>query len=149
DAEVEQLLSVRGVQYAEPVPSGVVQLAHGSEGYGTQLEAFEPNTRLGRFETPDGSPQWLPRHGMLVPGPLADILRVRPGDDIAITLPGVTTFTLPMTARTSGALGNLVFTSIPALRDAVDLPPGDLAGGLFNVAAARFEPGADSARIAR
>jgi putative ABC transport system permease protein len=149
DAEIEQLLSVRGVATAEPVPSAVVQLARGSEGYETQLEAFEPSSKLARFETPDGRPQRLPRRGLLVPGPLADILRAQPGDDLTITLPGVSTFTMPMTARTSGALGNLVFASIPAVREALDAPPGDLAGGLFNVAAARFAPGADGDRIAR
>jgi putative ABC transport system permease protein len=149
DEQLAQLTSVEGVAVAEPVPSAVVQLAHGDRGYTTQLEAFQNDTKLGRFETPDGEPQQLPRDGLLVPSPLADILRVEPGDDIEITLPGVSTFTLPMAARTSGALGNLVFTSIPTLRTALQAGPDAFAGGLFEVAAARFALGADAGRIAR
>ncbi len=149
DEQLEQLRAVEGVAVAEPVPSAVVQLTHGSEGYTTQLEAFVPRSRLARFEAPDGGAQRLPRRGVLVPAPLADLLRVRPGESIDIALPGVASFSMPMTARTSGALGNLVFTSEPALREALDAAPGDFAGGLFDVAAVRFAPGADSARIAR
>ncbi len=148
DEQLAELTAVKGVAVAEPVPSAVVQLAHGDRGYTTQLEAFQPDTKLGRFETPEGEPQQLPSDGLLVPSPLAEILRVEPGDEIEITLPGVSTFTLPMAARTSGALGNLVFTSIPALRTALQAGPDAFAGGLFEVAAAKFAPDADADRIA-
>jgi len=149
DEQLAQLTAVSGVAIAEPVPSAVVELRHRNRGYTTQLEAFLPNTRLGRFETPDGSPQQLPADGLLVPSSLARILDVEPGDDISVTLPGVGTFTMPMVAQTSDAIGNLLFTTIPSLRTAMGPLAGGFANGLFNVAAAKLAPDADSARIAR
>jgi putative ABC transport system permease protein len=147
--QLRELTDVRGVAVAEPVPSAVVAVGHGNRRYSTQLEAFRPESRLARFETPDGDPQPIPRRGLLLPSALADILDARPGDPIELAVPGVATVSMPMAARTSDALGNLVFTSIPALRAALDAPPGTFAGGLFNVAAARFAPDADATRIAR
>jgi hypothetical protein len=149
DEQIAQLGDIGGVAVAEPLPSAVVELARGPNGYATQIEAFERGSELARFETPGGEVQALPEDGLLVPGPLADILHAEPGDAIDVTLPGVGTFSMSMAARTSDALGNLVFTSIPGLREAMNAQPGDFAGGLFNVAATRFEPGADSVRIAR
>jgi putative ABC transport system permease protein len=149
DAQLRALEAVPGVARAEAIPSAVVEVTHGTRGYGTQLEAFDPATKLQRFETPSGRRQSLPAHGVLLPAALADLLHARVGDDVDIAFPGVATVRLPVAARTSDALGNLVFTTIPTLRTALHAGPDTFAGGLFNVAGARFTPGADAAAIQR
>ncbi len=149
EAQLAQLRGIDGVKVAEPVPSANVSIGHGRERYLTQIEAFDRDTVLQRFETPSGAPQRLPEEGVLLPSRLARLLDAKPGDQVVITIPGVSDVTMDVAAFTSDALGNLVFTSTPALRRALGAQADTFAGGLFAVAAAGFEPGADAAAVQR
>lgn len=150
DAVLDQLRAVDGIAVAEPVPSANVFVRHGSRRYATSLEAFPRTTTLQQFEAPDGSRLELPPRGALIPESLGRILGARAGDEIEITLPGagVPPFKLRVAALTSNTLGNLVFLSNDALRDAMGASAKEFAGGLFDTASVQFEPGADAAEVA-
>jgi putative ABC transport system permease protein len=149
EGQLAQLTGIDGVRVAESVPSANVAIGHGRERYLTQIEAFDRDTQLQRFLTPSGAAQRLPRTGVLLPARLAKLLQVEPGEDVVITIPGVSDITMKVSAYTSDALGNLVFTTTPALREAMGADADGFAGGLFSVAAAGFEPGADPAVLQR
>jgi hypothetical protein len=72
------------------------------------------------------------------------------GDRLEITLPGsgVPPFSVEVAALTSNTLGNLVFLSNEALRDAMGQSATSFAGGLFDTASVQFAPGADPAAVA-
>jgi hypothetical protein len=72
------------------------------------------------------------------------------GDELELTLPGagVAPFEVPVAALTSNTLGNLVFLSNDALRDAMGQYSTSFAGGLFDTASVQYAPGADPARVA-
>ena len=72
------------------------------------------------------------------------------GDEIEITLPGagVPPFKVEVAALTSDTLGNLVFLSNGALREAMGASANEFAGGLFDTASVQFAPGADPAKVA-
>jgi hypothetical protein len=114
------------------------------------LEAFPRATTLQHIEAPDGSRLELPARGALIPESLGRILAAGVGDEIELTLPGagVPPFKVPVAALTSNTLGNLVFLSNDALRDAMGTDANAFAGGLFNTAAVQFAPGADPAKVA-
>jgi hypothetical protein len=149
-ADLASLTAVDGIAVAEPVPSGNIFVRHGSRHYATELEAFPQRTKLQQFESPDGRAIKLPATGALIPQSLAAILDAKPGDELEVELPGagVPPFTVPVAALTSNTLGNLVFLSNPALRDAMGANANAFAGGLFDTASIQFAPGADHARIA-
>ncbi len=150
-AELATLRAIPGVAAAEAVPSANIFVAHGDHRYATELEAFDADTTMQSFETPDGKPLPLPAQGALIPQSLAAILQAQPGDELEVTLPGagIAPFRVPVAALTSDTLGNLVFLRISALRDALGADANAFAGGLFDTATIRFAPGADPARIAR
>ncbi len=150
DAHLKTLTAVDGVAAAEPVPSANIFVRHGRRHYATELEAFPRDTTMQHFETPDGGKLDLPSTGALIPESLGAILDAKPGDELEITLPGagVPPFTVAVAALTSDTLGNLVFLSNDALRDAMGTNANAFAGGLFDTASIQFAPGADAARIA-
>ncbi len=150
DALLAKLEAVEGIAVAEPVPSANVFVRHGARRYSTSLEAFPRDTTLQHFEAPDGSRMELPARGALIPESLASILGVRTGGTIEITLPGagVPPFAVPIAGLTSNTLGNLVFLSNDALRDAMGQSSTAFAGGLFDTASVQFAPGADAAEVA-
>jgi hypothetical protein len=148
-SDLTQLRAIRGVAIAESTPSGDVVVSRGTRRYATELEAFSPNTQVQSFEAPDGSAISLPSTGVLVPAPLARLLDAHVGDNlgISITGSGLAPVSLPLAGLSTDTLGNLVFTRISTIRAALGPNPG-LAGGLFNTATLRFDPGADVAGIA-
>jgi putative ABC transport system permease protein len=150
DALLAKLQAVDGIATAEPVPSANVFVRHAGRRYATSLEAFPRATTLQQFEAPDGSRLELPARGALIPESLGEILGARAGDQLEITLPGagVPPFTVPVAALTSDTLGNLLFLSNDALRDAMGQYSDAFAGGLFDTASVQFAPGADPARVA-
>jgi putative ABC transport system permease protein len=149
-ADLASLTAIHGIAVAEPVPSGNIFVRHGNRRYSTELEAFPRDTKMQRFEAPDGRAIELPATGVLIPQSLGAILDAKPGDELEITLPGagVPPFTVPVAALTSNTLGNLVFLSNAGLRDAMGASANAFAGGLFDTASIQFEPGADAAKIA-
>jgi hypothetical protein len=149
EAQLAQLTAIEGVKVAEAVPSANVAVGRGRNRYLTQLEAFDRDTVLQKFVTPSGEPQQLPATGVLLPTRLADVLDVRPGGTIEISIPGAADIEMKVSALTSNALGNLVFTTTPALQTALGPAADDFDAGLFAVAAAGFEPGADPAVLQR
>ncbi len=127
------------------MPSANVFVRHATRRYSTSLEAFPSDTTLQKFEAPDGSRLELPATGALIPQSLGKILGAGVGDELEITLPGagVPPFPVKVAALTSNTLGNLVFLSNDALRDAMGQYSTAFAGGLFNTASVQFAPGAD------
>jgi putative ABC transport system permease protein len=150
DALLAKLKAVDGIAVAEPVPSANVFVRHGARRYSTSLEAFPRATTLQQFEAEDGSHIELPARGALIPESLGRILGAGVGDNLEITLPGagVPPFMVPVAALTSDTLGNLVFLSNDALRDAMGASADEFAGGLFDTASVQFAPGADPATVA-
>jgi putative ABC transport system permease protein len=149
-ALLAKLRSVDGIAVAEPVPSANVFVRHATRRYSTSLEAFPRDTTLQHFEASDGSRLELPARGALIPESLGHVLAAGVGDELEITLPGagVPPFKVPVAALTSNTLGNLVFLSNDALRDAMGPDAGAFAGGLFDTASVQFTPGADPATVA-
>lgn len=150
DALLDKLKAIDGIAVAEPVPSANVFVRHGTRRYSTSLEAFPRDTTLQHFEAEDGARIELPARGALIPESLGRILGAGEGDEIEITLPGagVPPFKVEIAALTSDTLGNLVFLSNAALRDAMGASANEFAGGLFDTASVQFAPGADPAKVA-
>ncbi len=145
--QLDELTAVNGVTAAEPLPAGNVILVNGRNRYSTQIEAFEPDTTMQVFKSPDGDRVELPERGVLLGEPLSTILDIEKGDTITIEVPGVGSFDEKVEGFTSDAVGNLAFTRIKTLEAGLGVGPSESPDGIFNLAAMRFDADADADEI--
>ena len=152
DALLDKLKAIDGIAVAEPVPSANVFVRHGNRRYSTSLEAFprehDPATLRSRATAHASS---CPRRGALIPESLGRILDARARATRSRSrcrVPASPPFKVAVAALTSDTLGNLVFLSNGALREAMGASANEFAGGLFDTASVQFAPGADPAKVA-
>jgi len=80
----QELAALRGVRAVEPFRFAAVRLHHGHRRYQTALQGLPDASDLRRVLDRDLQPMALPGDGVLLTDYLADMLRVRPGDRIAV-----------------------------------------------------------------
>jgi putative ABC transport system permease protein len=83
---LHELRGLPGVQYAEPIRSVPVRLRHGHRRYNTAIEGIPGDAYLRRVIDTELNPVSIPREGLLLTDRLADILRVRPGDEVTVEI---------------------------------------------------------------
>ncbi|TVR31778.1 MAG: ABC transporter permease [Spirochaetaceae bacterium] len=81
---IHELRSLPGVLYAEPLRSFPVRLKNGHRSYHTVIEGFPPDPYLRRVIDADLQPLSIPAEGLLLTQNLADILEVRPGEQLTV-----------------------------------------------------------------
>lgn len=82
NSALQELSSLPGVQHAEPFRTVPVRLRHEHRRYDTAIEGIAPGAALRRVIDRDLQPIAIPAEGVVLTGRLADILGVRPGDEI-------------------------------------------------------------------
>ncbi len=83
-AALPELRALPGVQLAEPIRSTPVRLRHGHRSYDTGIEGVPRDPYLRRVIDRDLESVAVPSEGIILTERLAEILRVRPGDEIMV-----------------------------------------------------------------
>jgi putative ABC transport system permease protein len=78
------LLSLPGVQYAEPFRAVAVDVRNGHRSYRTSIQGLEPGTDLVRLIDTSLEPVPIPPDGLVLTSYLADILGARTGDELLL-----------------------------------------------------------------
>jgi putative ABC transport system permease protein len=81
---IHELRSIEGVDHVEPFRAVAVRLRAGPRSYRTSILGYEPDAVLHRTLDENLRPLRLPEKGLLLTDQLAEILRVRPGDEIEV-----------------------------------------------------------------
>jgi putative ABC transport system permease protein len=86
---VYSLLSLRGMEYAEPFRSVPARLRFGHRTYRTSVQGLEPNGELRRLLDANLQPVDLPPEGIVITDYLAKLLEIRSGEMLTVeTLEG-------------------------------------------------------------
>jgi len=83
---LHELRGLPGVQYAEPIRSVPVRLRNGHRTYNTGIEGIPRDAYLRRVIDTELNPVPIPREGLLLTDRLAEILRLRPGDEVTVEI---------------------------------------------------------------
>lgn len=81
---LHELKGLRGVEYAEPYRYVPVRLRYGHRSYRTAIQGYERDADLNRLLDTGLNPVELYPGGVVLTQRLADILRVRPGDNLTV-----------------------------------------------------------------
>ncbi len=81
---LHELRGLRGVEYAEPYRYVPVRLRYGHRSYRTAIQGYEKDADLNRLLDTELKPVGLYPGGVVLTRRLADILRVRPGDNLTV-----------------------------------------------------------------
>ncbi len=81
---LHELRALPGVQFAEPFRSVPVRLRHGHRSYDVAIEGTPTDAHLRRIIDTDLRPVPVPPEVIMLADRLADILRVRPGDQVEV-----------------------------------------------------------------
>ncbi len=117
DAAVATIEDTTGVNTAEAVVAVPVS-ARGPDGtYASQLEAYQSDTAVHGFETPDGR---LPSSGVLVGKALESEIGVSMGDSVVLSFPTLeTSLTTTIAGFVEEPLGTFIYMEQGALDDAL------------------------------
>jgi putative ABC transport system permease protein len=140
--EASALESVDGIAQAEPVLELPVSFAAGDRHYDTSLVAMEPDTSMHAFYGSGGNWIDLPSKGLLAGSALEDLLQIKVGDAVHVTVAGLgVTIDTTVAGFVDEPLGTMSYIS----RDQAET----LAGMPLPATSAlvRYEPGADAATI--
>jgi len=85
-AALHELRGLPGVHHAEPFRAVPVRLRYGHRSYETAIEGVPPDAYLRRVIDTDLNPVTVPRGGVLLTERLAEILGVRPGEDLTVEI---------------------------------------------------------------
>jgi putative ABC transport system permease protein len=83
---LHELRGLPGVQYAEPIRSVPVRLRNGHRTYNTGIEGIPRDAYLRRVIDTELQPVPIPSEGLLLTDRLAEILRLRPGDEVTVEI---------------------------------------------------------------
>jgi putative ABC transport system permease protein len=133
--DVSNLLNVPGVAAAEPALTVPVSLSSGGNHYDTALTVFADNTKMHRFITPAGKWIPLPENGIVVGKAVENLLHVKVGDELQLTISGMGTYQEKIAAFVDEPLGTMAYlarsnaealvgSSLPATSALVSYAPG-------------------------
>lgn len=141
DDHLEDLRTITGIQSVEPASEQAVTLSGPEGNYETTLRAYQPQTDMHGFQTPEGDTVELPAEGLLLGRALHDRLGADEGDPVQIEM-GKAGRTISGTVAgfVDEPLGTFAYISIPHLRDAVGGKTEDsLSGGVINSALLKYD----------
>ncbi|TVQ40061.1 MAG: FtsX-like permease family protein [Spirochaetaceae bacterium] len=81
---IHELAALPGVHYAEPFRIFAVRLKNGHRWYDAAIEGIPVEAYLRRVIDPSLKPVQIPAHGLMLTTTLAEILDVRPGEQLAV-----------------------------------------------------------------
>ncbi len=131
-AAVQTVANVDGVARAEGVLDAVVVVSHGDRAYGTELLAYPAGTQMHRFLRVGGGEATLPPDGGVLLGvAMRDLLGIRVGDTVTLSLPNSSLgVERPVAGFVSEPLGTFAYVSLGALQQAVAARGGAAAAAL-------------------
>ncbi len=80
------LLRIPGVEQAEAFRAVPVRLRHEQRTYRTVIQGFAPDSTLRSIRNTELEPASIPEEGLLMTDYLADLLRVRPGEEVTVEI---------------------------------------------------------------
>jgi len=128
---VHDLRAVPGIEYVEPFRSVAVRLRAGPRTYRTGILGYQPDAVLHRVLDAQQRPVSLPSEGLLLTEQLADILGIRPGDEVIVeVLEGNRTVQVaPVVGTVRQYIGIGAYMTLDSLNRLVD--EGDAVSGAF------------------
>ncbi|MFI9402364.1 ABC transporter permease [Nocardia sp. NPDC052316] len=141
--ELAELTSAEGVVAAEPMVRLPVTLAADGATYSTALIALPRDTTMHGLRPVPGSPAARSDDGILIGKGVRHLLRVGPGDTVAVKVPGMQDVRVPIAGVLDEPIGAFAYLSIEQL-DALAGAPVPVASALL-----RLAPGADPDQIRR
>ena len=144
DTQVGSLEAISGVEAVELVSEQTVTLSGPNGNYETTLRAFQPETEMHGFLTPEGETTDLPAEGVLLGQALRDTLGVEEGDLVHIQMAGARRAIAGTVAGfVKEPLGTFAYMSIPSLQEGVGAREGNaLSDSLVNSALLKYGPSA-------
>lgn len=134
---LQRLRSMPGVRHAEGFRTSPAELVAGSRRHAAPLTGLPLDGTLRRLLSPDLRPLPPPADGIALTARLADLLAVRPGDEVQLLLPGAATpRNVTVAALTEQYFGVEATIALPVLNEWL----GD--GHRFTGARVALEPGA-------
>ncbi|MFB6247637.1 MAG: ABC transporter permease [Salinibacter sp.] len=114
-----ELMSVRGVRYAEPFRSVPVRLRHEHRERRVGIEGLSASPRLRRPINVDLKPIDVPPAGLVLTDYLAETLRVQPGDSLRVQVLGGARpeRVVPVAGLTTQYVGTGAYMRLAALND--------------------------------
>ncbi len=114
---LDEVRRLPGVLLAEPYRAVAVRLRHDHRSRTTGITGLPPSSRLNRVVDRDGKVIPIPPRGLLLSAKLAEILRVRPGEELTVeVLEGRRpVLELPVAAVVNDLIGTNVYMSLPQL----------------------------------
>lgn len=113
-AALYELQSLTGVLYAEPFRAVPVRLRHEHRSYQTRIDGIPDDPYLRRLIDTDLEPVTIPPEGLVLTDRLAEILNVRPGDEVIVEVQEGSRYTLsvPVAGLTSQFIGIAAYMSM-------------------------------------
>ncbi|WP_194833114.1 FtsX-like permease family protein [Nocardia sp. XZ_19_369] len=141
--KLTELTSADGVVAAEPMVQLPIILTADGDTYATALIALPRDTTMHGLRPVPGSPATLSDDGILIGKGVRHLLRVGPGDTVAVKVPGVPDVRVPIAGVLDEPIGAFAYLSIEQL-DALAGAPVPVNSALL-----RLAPGADPEQIRR
>lgn len=115
-AAICELRGLPGVLYAEPFRTVPVKLMHGHRSYQTGIEGIPDDPYLRSLIDIDLEPVEIPPEGLVLTDRLADILDVRPGEDVVVEVQEGSRYTrsVPVAGMTSQFIGIAAYMDMQA-----------------------------------
>jgi len=115
-AAICELRGLPGVLYAEPFRTVPVKLRHGHRSYQTGIEGIPDDPYLRSLIDIDLEPVEIPPEGLVLTDRLADILDVRPGEDVVVEVQEGSRYTrsVPVAGLTSQFIGIAAYMDMQA-----------------------------------
>jgi len=128
---IHELRAMDGVYHVEPFRAVAVRLRSGPRTYRTSILGYEPDAVLHRALDERQRPLELPEEGVLLTDQLADILAVRPGDEVLVeVLEGNRTVRLaPVVGTVRQYIGIGAYMTLDGLNRLMD--EGEAVSGAF------------------
>ena len=116
-AALHELARLPGVLYAEPFRTVPVRLRHGHRSYQTGIEGIFPAPYLRRLIDTRLNPVDVPPEGLVLTERLAEILDVRPGDEVVVEVQEGSRLTrsVPVARLTRQFIGLAAYMDVGAL----------------------------------
>ena len=113
---VHELKSLPGVQYVEPFRSVPVRLRHAYRSYDTGIEGIAPESYLRRVINANLQPITIPPEGLILTKNLAEILNVKPGDEVIVEVKEGRRYErkIPVVSLTEQYLGSGAYMNLTA-----------------------------------
>lgn len=141
---VDELAALPGVLAVEPWRHAAVRLRYGHREYRTALQGLPAQGELRRLLDEQLQPVALPEEGLLLTAHLAEVLALRPGDEVEVEFLEGHRRTVPV--RVAGTVQEYLGVGVYARRETVNrlLQEGDQVGGAW----LRVAPEAQAAVVA-